>query len=372
MIPMPVIEVWDATGETRLGVLGDLASLQVSDVLCDVGTMRLTGPRDQLALLDTDDDRQLCLHQPGAPATWWVLDDDAGTWISDDPATEPLQVSCRSLHALLAETLVVPSGGIGTAPATWEVEDATPGAVVAGLWAAAQARGMLQGLSLVGDADADADGEPWPETVSATYQAGGTLASVLSGLHDSGIVEWLWQGRELRLYRPDGGADRTLEIQLRPGVHVTKAPLTRSRRGTATAVVVAGADGATARRTQALAGRRAREAFINEGQAPSSTLAQIGDLYLGAHAASDVQTTHELADLDGVPVPWTDYRPGDRVVTAAAGPDAVTRRIMQVAVNMAPSATTVFLELGAILRMAEEDMQRQIARLLPGAGGVTG
>ena len=37
MIPVPVIEVWDATGATALGVLEGLTDLKVSEVFGDAG-----------------------------------------------------------------------------------------------------------------------------------------------------------------------------------------------------------------------------------------------------------------------------------------------------------------------------------------------
>ena len=373
MIPLPVLQVWDATGSIPLGVLGGLTALTVSEVFGEAGALSLTVPRDApgAALIDTDDDRQLLLQQPGADPMWWVLDDDDSTWVSDAPESEPIQVTCRSLHALLEEAVVIPSSGIGGLPAAWAWWDQTPGAVVTDLVTSAQSRGLLQGITVAGDATVDATGTPWPDVLTVNHKAGTTLLAVLVALRDSQMMEHRWNGRTLELHRPGGGLDRSPDVVLRPRRDVISAPMKRSRRTVATAAVVEGADSVTIRRTQTLTGRRERETYVSETSAPTASLNDVGDIYLAAHTTADVQFTHDLTDGDDSPVPWVDYRPGDRVLTMAAGPTPVRRRVLQIAVARDDSGTTVTLELGSILKTAEEQMQLKLNRILPGDGAVT-
>jgi hypothetical protein len=67
VIARPLVQVWDATGATALGVLADFTSLTISDVFCDLGSLALETPRDTAgaSLLDVDEDRQLRLSWPG-------------------------------------------------------------------------------------------------------------------------------------------------------------------------------------------------------------------------------------------------------------------------------------------------------------------
>jgi hypothetical protein len=360
-----LVQVWDATGSTALGVLAGYASITVSDVLNDLGSLTLVFPRDVDGgtLLDTDEDRQLKLLLPGAPAMWFLNDDDASTYVSDAPESEPISYTCRSLAGVLDEAVVYPEATFTTA---------TPGAIVASLFAAAQSRGLLQGLTLTGGATLDASGVAWPTNApTVTYRVGTSLLTVLKGLADAGLLEWRMNARALEVHRVSGGLDRTLDVVLRPRRDVLAAPLTRSRRAVATAVVVEGDAGATVRRTQALTGRRAREEYLSQTSAPSGALNDVGDLYLAAHAAADVQFTHDLTDADESPVPWVAYRPGDRIQTVAAGAGVTSRRVAQVALSMTPEDTKVTLELGSLLKTAEEQFDAKLRRILPGASSLT-
>jgi hypothetical protein len=383
VIPLPHIQVFDATGATPLGVLpgGEGTALAISDVFGDVGTMQLTVPRDATgaSLLDTDSDVQLKVLLPGVAAKWFVVDDDSSTRISDDPASEPMQVTCRDLTALLDEAVVIPSGGIGTTPAEWAFTAKTPGEIVKTLFDAAQARTLIQGCTLTGGNAADAGGDAWPTTHTITHKAGTTLHSVLTGLRDARLIEWRWNARALEIYKPGGGLDRTLDgaganpgpTILRPARDVISAPIARSRRAVATAVVVEGAAAVTARRTQALSGRRNREVYVSESSAPSGSLDAVADLYLAAHDEADIQVTHDVTDGTDNPTPWVDYRCGDRILTAAVGTSVVARRIQQIAVTWSDTGAKATLELGSLLKTQEEIMQTQIRRLLPGEGSVT-
>jgi hypothetical protein len=194
---------------------------------------------------------------------------------------------------------------------------------------------------------------------------------VLQGLADAGLIEWRMNARALEIHRVGGGLDRTLDVVLRPRRDVLAAPLTRSRRSISTAVVVEGASSSFARRTQTLTGRRAREEYLSQTSAPSGSLADVGDLYLAAHAGADVQMTHDLTDADGGPLPWVDYRPGDRIQTIAAGAGVTSRRVAQVALSMTPGDTKVTLELGSLLKTAEEVFDAKLRRILPGSSSLT-
>lgn len=371
-VPIPTIEIYGETGSTSAGVLAAFSDLSISEVFSDVGALVLTVPKSVTgaSLLDVDTDWQLSVQFPGADPMWFVSDDDQSTYISDDPDTEPITVTCRSLHAVLDEAVVIPSGGVGTTPAEWAFTTATPGKIVTDLLTSAQSRSLCQNITVSGDATNDADGVAWPDTVTVTYKAGTTLLTVCNALRDALLLEYRFVGRDLELHQPGGGMDRDLDVTIRPTKDVLSAPITRSRKAQATAVLIEGESAANARRTQTLTGRRAREVYVSESDAASGDLNTIGDLYLAAHTEADVQITHELTDADSTaPIPWVDYLVGDRIVTAAAGTSPVRRRVQQIALSLRDGKVT--LELGSLLRMAEERMQRQLASLLPGERAVT-
>ena len=371
MIPVPLVRIWNETGATPLGVLAGFTTLTVSDVFCDLGSLALEVPRNVAgaSLLDTDADRQISVSWPGttAPVMWFVNDDDSSTWVSDDPASEPLKLTCRSLAQLLDEAVVLPPGGIGTSPTDYTFTTPTPGKIVADLFAQAQGQGWLQGLTLTGNATTDAAGAAWPATVpTAAYKTGTSLLSVLKGLTGAGLLEWRMNGRALEVYKPAGGLDRTLTAVLRPRRDVLAAPLTRSRRAVATDVVVEGSSSATALRTQTLTGRRRRGKYLSQTSVPSGSLNTVGDLYLAAHGTADLQMTHDVTDGDGTPRPFVDYRSGDRIQTIAAGSGVTSRRIQQVALAMSAAETKATLELGSILKTAEEKLAQRLAQVAPG------
>jgi hypothetical protein len=373
VIPLPTVQVWDAAGSSALGVLAGYQSLTISEVFCDVGVCNLVVGLDTVGagLLDVDTDWQLKVIGLTADPMWFTSDDDSLTRVSDAPESEPITVACRSLHALLDEAKVIPSTGVGAAPAEWAFTTATPGRIVKDLFDSAQTRSLIPGVTLSGGAVNDASGTPWPDTVTVIYRAGQSLLEVLAGLRDALLIEYRFVGQVLELHRPGGDMDRSPDVTLRPGSDVTGAPLTRTRKPQATAVIVEGAEGVTARRTQALVGRRPREAYVSESTATAGTLGVIGDLYLAAHVTPDTQWTTDLTDGPTTPLPLRGYLVGDRPVIHATGPTPTRRRVMQIGLTMSETETKVTLELGSLLRDSEEQMARKLARLLPGEGAVT-
>jgi hypothetical protein len=368
-IPAAVLTVYDATGATALGQLGGYESIIASEVLSDSGSLQLAVPRNVagVSLIDTDDDWQLKLSMAGVPPMWFVSDDDDSTWISDDPVSETVTFKSRSLHAVLDEAPIGPDGGIGAAPASWTWETGpTPGKVVADVFAAAQAHGWLQNLTLDGNALTDAAGDAWPDTLpdGYTHPASTTVFGVLSALRDALLLEYRIVDRTVQIYRYGGALDRSPDVTLRPGRDVEAAPIQRSRRAVATAAIVEGAGGETALRTQSLPGRRARAVYVTESDLDIGGAAEAAaDLYLAAHAEADVQYTHDLVDGDDTPRPWIDYRPGDRVRTMAVGLTPARRRVQQIALSMSGDGVKVSLELGSILRSSEEIMAKKLGKL---------
>lgn len=363
MIPAPIFQVWNEDGSVGLSTLEAVPEWAISDVLNDVGSLTLQVvpevnglPVAGVADLMVDADRQIRAILQGAPDMWFLLDDDGWQGISDAPGSEPRSIACRSLAAVADEVHL-------TAAATYTGE--SPGHPVADLFADAQARGFLQNLTLAGDDALDAGGHAWPDTVTVTFRAGTSLLAMLKSLADARLLEWRMNGRVLEIHKPGGDLDRTLPGLLQPGGDVRSAPIQRSRKAVATDALVVDNAGNTVARAQSLTGRRRREVLVQQSDdADPDTL---GDLYLAAHADPDVQLSHDLQDGDTTPVPWVDYRPGDRILTVAAGSPASSCRVAQLAMGRSGEQTTVNAELGSLIQDAEERFAGQLAHLQPGA-----
>ncbi len=368
VIPAPFITIHNEDGSTGLGALRDKVSLVISDVFCDMGAMTLSAPRniDGMQHLLVDADRQVRVRLPGCPDQWFLADAEALTFISDDANSELVSLELRSLAGVLDEAKVTPSFGIGEIPNEWPFEDVTPGEIVEVLFTEAQSFGVLENITLAGSSTVDADGDSWPETYTNTYKGGTSLLEVLKSLADLKLIEWRMNARELEIYKPAGGLDRTLTTPFRPREDITSAPYKRDKKSIATDVLVETVNGFTVLQSQALTGRRRRMAFVSQSSAPEDAGAPIGDLFLAARSQPDVQMTHEITDGPTTPVPWVDYRCGDRVPTLAAGSGVTVQRIAQIALTYSGSGSSVTLEAGSVLASAEEIFDRKLRKLLPG------
>lgn len=371
-LPAPTFEVWDEDGSSKLGFLAGTISPVLNSQFCAVGSLRFGIPRDVTGaslILDPDVDRQIRVVQAGCPDEWFLVDEDSFEGASEDARTEPVTFTCRSLAGVLDETWVVPSGGVGTTPAEWAFTAPTPGEIITTLIAESQSLGHVENVTVAGGAVTDADGDAWAVMDDVTYKAGTSLLTILTGLATQQLLEWRMNGRELELYVPGGGLDRSPDLTFRPRREVTSAPITNSRRSVVTDVLTEGAGGSTSLRTQALTGRRRRGAYLSQTQTPSAAIDQLGDFYLAAHAVADNQMTHKLTDAPGAPLPGADYRCGDRVKTPAAFGAITRRRVQQIAV--AWDAGEVTVELGSLLSTTEERFAAQLSRLLPGESSLT-
>jgi hypothetical protein len=363
VITSPTFHVWNETGSSALSTLEAVVDWAISGVFCDVGSLTLTvvpvlngEPIAGVSDLMADADRQIRVRMQDAPDMWFVVDDDAWAGVSDAPDSEPRSIACRSLAAVTDEVHLTAEVAYTTA---------TPGAIVAAAFTAGQGRGFLQNVTLTGGSTTDAAGASWPTAVTVTYKAGTSLLAVLKGLSDAGLLEWRMNARALEIYKAGGGLDRTLDTLLRPGADVVGAPVQRTRKTVATDALVVDTDGTATTRSQSLTGRRRREVVVS--QPTDSTATVVADLYLATHATSDVQLSHDVTDSPDSPLPWVDYREGDRLLTVAAGGGATSWRVKQIAMANRSGQISVGLELGSILQTPDERFAAALTYLQPGA-----
>lgn len=83
-----------------------------------------------------------------------------------------------------------------------QFEGDTPGAVVSTLFAEAKERGELPQMTLGFSATTDSFGNPWPQELERAYEPSTDLLSIIQDLHDSGLVNWWFQGFTLHMSLP--------------------------------------------------------------------------------------------------------------------------------------------------------------------------
>ncbi len=195
----------------------------------------------------------------------------------------------------------------------------TTGALMGTLWAEAQARGSLQGMTLVGGGATDASGAAWTISFNRSYDVGQDYLSVLMDLEAAGFVDFRTSGREVHLFRKDlvMAEDRTttpVQVALTP-VQVTEAPFRRTWEGIADHVTVVGDEGVTVSLTNPSALRpwgRWEDFLTAGGVGDTGTLTLVGQRYQALTSDARAEYTHGVA-LGLGQTPLLDYRVGDYV-----------------------------------------------------------
>lgn len=194
-----------------------------------------------------------------------------------------------------------------------------PGTLFGTLWAEAQARGSLAGMTLEGGGLTDAVGTPFYVPVSRSYDVGQDLLSVLMDLEVAGYLDFRMEGRTLRLFVKDMAlaADRTItpdQVTITP-LQVTEAPFRRTWEGLADSITVMGDEGATVTISNpgALRPWGRWEDFITAGGvSDAGTLTTVGQRYQTLTEDVRQEVTHGLA-LGIGQTPLVDFWVGDYI-----------------------------------------------------------
>ncbi len=194
---------------------------------------------------------------------------------------------------------------------------ATPGAIMATIFDEEQALGWAPELSYDFTATHDSDGVPWASVLTIAYTPGTTAAVVLDNLIAQGVCESANEGRTMRLFNPDHGADLSIgDDPVRVGGSATSMPVKRSINELLTDVVLFGEDGISlaVNNPAAVTGLGALRAAISQGGVSDpGTMALLAQARLVKGESIKTQISAKEAAETAAALPWIDYLPGDWV-----------------------------------------------------------
>lgn len=366
-----------------LGPLPAPLDLQVSFPLNDLGALSFSyDPDAPLSSLLGQPSEVVVQVSTDSGATWTEPPNGRFLYLRDgrDPAKDDLySIECPGYVYRLSKAVVPFTGLDGNGNRTFT--NATPGQILNTLLSEAQARGALAGISWTFGAVNDTAGTAWPAGTQQTvgYAPGTSMAQVLQGFADAGLVDYRMNGRVLQMYVTASSAgmaaDRTLSdpaVTLRAGRDLTEAPFRRTWENVADTAYVQGDGTSTLVRTNAGAitpwGRQ--ETHVSAaGVTDTATLTIVGDGALSMTAAERVERTYGLTFGGAAFLPFRDYAVGEWVYASSDGVTGLIRqRVRQITLTQDANG----LEGGNVIlndKFTENDIgqQRAIERLTSGA-----
>jgi hypothetical protein len=276
----------------------------------------------------------------------------------------------------IGASLFIPSSGSNDITFT----AATPGAILATLIDAAQARGGIPHLTYDFTATADSAGAPWDDTGQLTFHVGMSLLDVWRVLTALGMEGDMTPAFKLRAY-----VDRSRQFEssviFRKGKHL-RADVVRTTHGSGrrTRSLVEGAGGRLVEAADASAetdGRIGRR----EGYLAMTSSDDPTDLSAAGNATIEISTlearsldlpVHHGASAAGEYEPWVDYREGDYIGLDAAGTgETSAERIVGISVKQEGADYGVELVLNA-LALTTQTRLRRMLDALAGRGNGSG
>lgn len=303
-----------------LGPLPDAVSIDVSPVVNDAGSIRITYPRAGLNFdllhgpVIEDRDREVAIWVGGRETGSMraLLNEASGDEVGEEAVWT---FSGTMLNGRMNEAIVYPNAADEKQETHFAA--ATAGSVMATLMQQAHARGALLDISFDTFTDVTgSNGRPFSKVITMALSPGTRYLQVLSTLVEYGLCDWeVTPDHRLRLYEPDTrGKDLTEAwppVVLRRGKDLTDSPRQHSVKGSVTALLAAGKDGLYAEEDDptALARRGRRiESYVSQGNIDDA-----GSLlaYTQAALASQVKGTTALSQgltmAAGGPLPIADF-----------------------------------------------------------------
>lgn len=303
------IELHVLQNGAEIGVLPSYASVNLSPVFCDYGSISFTYPKagKKWSLIAGKDEFEVVPYIDGVanPRLGGLVKE-----VDGDDVEEAAVFSFNGIGylALLDEALVYPYNWptIDPKATSWTFLNATAGTIIRTLVQAAQARGTLTGVTTAFTNTTDTNGVAWNKTLSVEITPGVTITEVLKNLHDQGMCEFVMNGRELRMH-VDGGlsVDRTVvtppakPLTFRKGRDLRDSPRKTSSRDIATVMLAAGKEDVGIYHEEvdaaAVAGRRRIEGYVSNGSiSDEGTLNAFSEYNLGQRKQAKMEKTHGL------------------------------------------------------------------------------
>ncbi|WP_439662847.1 hypothetical protein ACSHWB_16195 [Lentzea sp. HUAS TT2] len=362
----------------RLGVLPTPLSLDVAVPLDDVGSLRLSYALGApgAALLANPIEVAVEAYDPSAGGWSEILGGRFLRIKRTGNAVDPTGTRSFELPAyawMLRKARLFPSQH-DNAEGKRPFASATAGAVVATLLAEAKARGVLPGLAVDFTPSTDSAGQPWAKVLTIAYEPGIDVLAVLDNLAEQGVVDWVMNGRTLRMFNADTVLARDLAagdapVDLRLGRDVTDAPDEGTFEGLASAVYVKGEGTARLELTNPNAptpwGRW--ESFITQGGVrDEGTMRLLAQAELDRTGRERVQITRAVSFDAAKWLPLRDYRPGDYVLAPGDGGSLASLRVRQITLTRDQAGT-----LGGNLVLNDRFLEREL-RLAKRTAGIVG
>jgi hypothetical protein len=326
-----LVEFWILnTNGTLRCPLPDVETWAISPIANDAGSITFTYPADGVnwsvlhEAVTVDKDLSVQVRIDG------VIQPDLQATISESSGDDVEEGSVWSYTGVLAlgrlsEAVVEPQSGMPSQGEDSPTENdghyysCTAGTLFATLMAEANARAALTDITYSFTGTHDSNGTSWSKIITLKLTPGTDYLKVGQALVEAGMCEMRMYGKDLRLYEPEWGTDRTLTnppVIFYQGQNVLDSPRKHSVRDTATSVLVAGSDGVYKWADDAAAltrrGRRI-EIGVSQGQiSDPTTLDAYAQHFLSGASTGRMEKTHGLTLADG-PIPMRDFAVGDWV-----------------------------------------------------------
>lgn len=311
-------------GGDRIGVLPDVLDLSVTVPFNDLPTVSLKYPEGDWGVRGSllDGEIEVSIEMSVGENDWFEI--PGGRFMAQSVEQNPLSdgTSARTLKAvhighMLDEALVweVPEAAKDS-DGKWNFLSATAGEILRTLWDAAQARGWGRGLTLDVDTARDSANAQWKDVATIAFGANVTLASVVQALEQLDMIDWQWQGRNLRVYNSGGSLNQNREYKITwpLAVGTTDAPETISWQDRCTDVLVKGEGGRYWRIHSKVAptGLRRIEKVVEAGGVElEATAERVASSTLWRGAEPSQQIKREWNADSGAMIPFRDYQLGD-------------------------------------------------------------
>lgn len=272
---------------------------------------------------------------------------------------------------LLRQAKVWEAGGLPLdADGKVQFLSATPGNIMATLLTKAKARGWGSGVAFDFSAAVDSSGAAWPSVVTMSFDLEISLETILNNLYQQGLVDYRWEGRTLRMFKPGTTMARERAARLPIADGVTSAPETWTDEDRLTDTLVIGEKGARWTFNNGATGGfgRLEKVQTQSGVSDPATAQLLAQADLIAGLDTRVSYTREFdLTLPALFEPFAYYLPGDWV-QAQRGTAFERLRVMSISVTTAPDKVTGHAVLGDRI----DDILSKLAKRTSGiTGGAT-
>lgn len=255
-------------------------------------------------------------------------------------------------------------------------EGATPGAIVHALLAENAGRGGIALSASSFSAATDSAGQPWAGTVSASYDVGTDLATLVEKLSEQGVIDWATDGRNLRVWNAEAVArDLTGSVRLHLGRDITQAPDDESLEEVVGRVLVKGDDGLRFIETTSDSPSPwgVWEGYISQaGIADAATAQRFARHELDRVSRVRGQYTRTLRLSADRAVPLLDYTVTDYIAAPTTSRAPMRTQVQQITITRDAAGVGAALVLGDKIVDLEVRRAKRLAAIGGGVSGMGG